>query len=131
MVVVSHNVGFLEEGKVPFKPAIRERITTAGHVVLTGTMATRNINKAISTRMGGWSETEIINATMRMFGQGMKVCPEIAAMAADSGLIPFGDVIAVAGSGRGWDTAVVIRANSSNRYFDQKIREILCKPADF
>jgi uncharacterized protein len=131
LVVVSHNVGFLEEGKVPFDPAIRERITAAGHVVLTGTMATRNINKAISTRLGGYSETEIINAVMRMFGQGMKVCPEIAAMAADSGLIPFGDVIAVAGTGRGWDTAVVIRANSSNRYFDQKIREVLCKPADF
>jgi len=131
LVVVSHNVGFVEEGKVGFDPDIRERITAAGHVVLTGTMATRNLNKAISTRFGGYSQTEIVNAVMRMFGQGMKVCPEIAAMAADSGLIPFDDVIAVAGTGRGWDTAVVIRANSSNRYFDQKIREILCKPRDF
>lgn len=128
MVVVSHNYGFHEEGKVPFEPAAREKITAAGHAVLTATMATRNINRAISSRMGGYSETEIINATMRMFGQGMKVCPEIAAMAADAGLIPFDDVIAVAGTGRGWDTAIVIRANSSNRYFDQKIREVLCKP---
>ena len=131
LVVVSHNIGFSEEGKVHFDPGIRERITSAGHAVLTGTMATRNINKAISTRFGGYSETEIVNAALRMFGQGMKVCPEIAAMACDSGLIPFGDVIAVAGTGRGWDTAVIIRANSSTRYYDQKIREVLCKPRDF
>lgn len=131
IVAVTHNVGFSEEGKSELDPAIREELEKTGHAVLTGTMATRNINKAISAKTGGYSQTEIINATLRMFGQGMKVCPEITAMAADSGLVPFGDVIAIAGTGRGWDTAAVIRANSSNRYFDQKVREILCKPRGF
>ena len=131
IVVVSHNVGFSEEGKTTFDPEVRAALTQAGHHVLTATMATRNLNKAVSTRFGGYSETELITATLRMFGQGMKVCPEIAAMAADAGLIPFHDVIAAAGTGRGWDTAVVIRANSSNRFFDIKVREILCKPRSF
>lgn len=131
IVVVTHNVGFSEEGKDEFDPQIRKELIDAGHSVLTGTMATRNINKAVSTKWGGYSQTEIVNATLRMFGQGVKVCPEITAMAADTGLIPFEDIIAAAGTGRGWDTAMVIRANSSNRFFDIKIREILCKPKSF
>ncbi len=131
MVVVTHNVGFAEEGRDEFDPDIRTEITKAGHLVLTGTMPTRNINKAVSSRLGGYSQTEIVNAALRMFGQGAKVCPEITAMAADAGLIPFEDVIAVAGTGRGWDTAMVLKANSSNKFFDMKIREIICKPRSF
>ena len=131
LVVVTHNVGFSEEGEGEFDAKIRKKIEKAGHVVHTGTMATRNINKAISENSGGYSQTEIVNATLRMFGQGIKVCAEMAAMACDSGLIPFQDVICVAGTANGADTAAVIRANSSNRFFNIKIREILCKPAEF
>ncbi|MFO8058510.1 MAG: pyruvate kinase alpha/beta domain-containing protein [bacterium] len=131
IITVTHNVGFAHEGEGEFDSTVREELEKAGHPVLTATMATRNINKAISARLGGYSQTEIINSTLRMFGQGMKVCPEIAAMAADAGLVPCQDVIAVAGTGRGWDTAVVLQANSSNRFFDIKIKEILCKPRSF
>jgi uncharacterized protein len=53
------------------------------------------------------------------------------AMAADAGLVPPSDVIAVAGTGRGADTCCVIRANSSNRFFDIKVREIIVKPKEF
>jgi hypothetical protein len=66
-----------------------------------------------------------------MLGQGTKVVVEIVAMSADAGLIPFSDVIVVAGTGRGADTAAVIKANSSNRFFDIKLREYLVKPYDF
>jgi len=66
-----------------------------------------------------------------MLGQGIKVCVEIVAMAADAGLIPFDDVIAVAGTDRGADTVAIIRANSSNNFFKIKVREILAKPRDF
>ncbi len=52
-------------------------------------------------------------------------------MSADAGLIPFSDVISVAGTGRGADTAAVIEANSSNKFFDIKLREYLVKPYDF
>jgi len=131
IVTVTHNVGFAHEGEGEFDPQIREELEKAGHPVLTATMATRNINKAISARLGGYSQTEIITSTLRMFGQGMKVCPEIAAMAVDAGLVPCRDVMAIAGTGRGWDTAVILQANSSNRFFDIKIKEILCKPRSF
>jgi hypothetical protein len=39
--------------------------------------------------------------------------------------------LAVAGTGRGADTAVIIGANSSNKFFEIKIREILAKPRVF
>ena len=62
-------------------------------------------------------------------GQGMKVVIEITVMAADAGLVRTDeDIIAVGGSGRGADTAVVLRPVNSNDFFDLKVKEILCKP---
>jgi hypothetical protein len=52
-------------------------------------------------------------------------------MACDAGLIPPEEVIAVAGTGRGADTAAIVKAESSNRFFDIKIREIIIKPYEF
>ena len=64
-----------------------------------------------------------------MFSQGTKVAVEIAVMALDAGLIPFGEpVIAVGGSGRGADTAVVLTPAHAKAIFDTEILEIICKP---
>ncbi len=61
----------------------------------------------------------------------MKVCVEIAAMAADAGMItPDKDVIVIAGSGRGSDTAVVIRPANSHNLFDTVIKEVIAKPSN-
>jgi len=38
------------------------------------------------------------------------------------------DVICVAGTGHGADTALVLRAVNARNFFDLKVREILCKP---
>jgi hypothetical protein len=131
LVVVTHNVGFKEEGKDEFDPAVRAEVEKVGHRVLTATMVTRNLNKNFFTKWGGYTQTDLVTASLRMFGEGAKVCAEIAAMACDAGLIPFADVVAVAGTSRGADTAVVLRANSSNRFFEIKFKEILCKPKNF
>ena len=130
LVVVSHNVGFQEPGKGKFEPQNRARIEALGGRVLTGTMVLRNVGTAIRDKQA-YSQQDLIANVLRMFGQGMKVCVEIVAMAADTGIIPFGDVVAVGGTARGADTAVILGANSSNRFFDIKIREILAKPRDF
>jgi hypothetical protein len=72
---------------------------------------------------------ETIADTLRIFGQGMKVVCEISMMAADSGLVRTDeDIIAIAGSSRGADTAVVLKPVNTHNFFDLKIREILCKP---
>ncbi len=61
----------------------------------------------------------------------MKVVVEISAMAADSGAVPVDrDVIAIAGSSRGADTAVVIKSAYSHSLFDAVVREIIAKPRE-
>jgi len=53
-------------------------------------------------------------------------------MAADAGLIPVDrDVIAIAGTGRGADTALRIKPANSARFFELKIREVIAKPSNF
>jgi len=52
-------------------------------------------------------------------------------MAADAGLVPPADVVCVAGTGRGADTAAVVRAVPSNMFFDLKIRAYVAKPYNF
>jgi hypothetical protein len=75
---------------------------------------------------------ELIANVLRRMGEGTKVCVEITLMAADAGLIPADkDVIAIAGTGRGADTALRIHSANTGRFFDLKIREIIAKPLDF
>jgi hypothetical protein len=78
---------------------------------------------------------EILRETLYAFGQGLKVAVEVAMLAAASGYVePFQDVIAVGGTSRGADTAIVVRATFPNHAFSQdetkrlKIHEVLCKP---
>jgi len=106
----------------------KRKIEKKGGKVYTGTMVLRGLGAAIRSKTGGYSHEQLIADTLRMFGQGTKVCVEIVAMASDAGLIPSQEVIAVAGTGRGADTAVLIQANSSNYFFDIKILEYLVKP---
>lgn len=130
-VVVTHNTGFKEPGLQEFPEEIRQQVTTRGVKVLTGTMVLRSLGTSIRDMGGGYSEQELIANSLRMLCQGMKVCVEITAMAADAGLIPAEDIIAVAGTGRGADTVCLIKADSSNRFFKIKVKEIITKPKEF
>jgi len=72
---------------------------------------------------------DLIANVLRLFSQGMKVCFEITVMAADAGAIPIGEnVIAVAGQGRGSDTAIVIKSANTTSFFDLDVQEIIAKP---
>lgn len=130
IVVVTHNTGFKEEGAQSFPADLKQTLIEKGIKVHTGTMVLRSLGTAIRDITGGYSEQEIVANTLRMFSQGVKVCVEIAAMAADGGLIPFIDVVAIAGTGRGADTACTIQANSSNRFFKIRIKEFIAKPKE-
>jgi uncharacterized protein len=130
LIVVTHNCGFAEPGQVELDPAVRRRVEERGHRVLVGTLPLRSLGTALRKLMGG-SEQEIVNATLRIFCQGAKVCVEMAAMVADAGLIgPDEDIVAVAGTSSGADTACVVRPMPSNRLFDIRVREFLCKPGE-
>lgn len=130
LVVVTHNYGFKEPGTLEMPPDVRHEIESLGGIVYTGTMPFRNIGTAIREKQE-YSQQDLIANTLRIFGQGLKVCVEIAMMAADAGLLKPDDVICVAGTGRGADTVALIKPQSSNRLFDIKIRDILAKPIDW
>jgi hypothetical protein len=58
------------------------------------------------------------------------VVAELALMAADAGLVRTDEpVISVAGSGRGADTAAVLKPANAQAFFDLRFLEILCMPA--
>lgn len=75
---------------------------------------------------------EIIAHVLRLFGAGVKVACECACMAADAGLIRTDrEVIALGGNGGGADTAVVLLPGNTHRFFDTRVREIICKPRNW
>ena len=130
VIVVTHNTGFKEPGLQELDQKTREELEKAGVIVHTGTMVLRNLGTAIRDLLG-YSQQDLVANTLRILGEGVKVCAEMAAMVADAGLVPPGDIVAVAGTRSGADTAVVIHAQPSNMFFKMKIREVLAKPRDW
>lgn len=131
LVVVTHSASFGQAGTQEFDEGLRKEIENAGHSVHTGVHILRGLGKAIKNKIG-YSEEEIVANTLRIFGQGIKVCVEIAAMAADAGMVPCpGDVVAVAGTARGADTVAVVAVAPSHKFFDLKVRSIIAKPFEF
>lgn len=129
LVVVTHHVGFKAPGQDEMSASTREELRAAGATLLTTTHLFANVERAAARKFGGIYVGGIISETLRLFGQGTKVCLEIATMALDAGLIPYGkDVIAVAGASRGADTAIVLRPAHAREFFETEVREIVCKP---
>jgi len=96
---------------------------------LTATHSLSSLEAAIQEKFGGIPPLQLIAHTYYTFSQGMKVAVEVAVMAADAGLVENGeDVIAVAGTGEGADTAIVLKAACSNNFFDLKVREVIAMP---
>jgi hypothetical protein len=128
LVVVAHSVGFKENNSNEFNVDAKKEIVELGGSVLFSTMPFHSINDAIRTKMGSSIET-LIADTLRMMGQGTKVCVEIVAMACDAGLVGADkSVLAIAGTGRGADTVMIIKSANSRRFFDMKILEVVAKP---
>ena len=130
LIVVAHSTGHRKAGQQLMEPEIKKQIEKLGGVVFVGTDALTGFTRAMREKER-FTELTLISDTLRMFGQGMKVCVEIVAMASDANLIPVDDVIAVAGTAKGADTSVIIGANSTNQFFNIKVREILAKPRDY
>ncbi len=76
-----------------------------------------------------YSYPDDAQAALRLFCEGAKVCPEVVMLATDGGAVPKGtEVIALAGTGSGADTAMVIASAGSKDFRQLRIRELLCKP---
>ena len=101
-----------------------------GAQIITGTRTLMgNVGSALRERLGALPLVEIVAHTYYTFSQGMKVAVEVALMAADAGLLEDQEqVIAVAGTGSGADTAIVMKKVYSTNFFDLKIHELICMP---
>jgi hypothetical protein len=123
IVVVPHQYGFSEEQRFPRE--LVSELEQKGHFVHFGTMLFHTDN------FYGITTPSVMATLLRTFCQGMKVCVEIILIAVDGGYVATGEkVIAVAGTGRGADTAVVAIAAPSNKLNEFHITEIICKPLE-
>lgn len=129
IVCVTHVAGFKNPGEIEISPRARDELSTAGVEVLMTTHVLSGAERGLSKAFGGIYPIEIMAASLRMFGQGVKVCVEISVMALDAGMIAYGEpVIALSGTSRGLDTAIIIRPSHASSIIDTKIDTIICKP---
>jgi hypothetical protein len=132
IIAFTHVTGFDGPNVQELSPDTRKRLESAGVSVFTGQHAFGGVGRAVRNKLGTYQVDEIMAWTLRTFGQGTKVAVEIALMAADAGLVRTDEnVISLGGTGRGVDTALVIRPANSYHFFDLKVREMICKPRDF
>lgn len=139
VIAVSHSQGVREPNTQEFTEGSRKQFEIQGGILLTATHVFGGLNRAlgqgsIEPAPRSYVIGDIVAQTLRIFSQGMKVVCEIAAMAADAGLVRTDeDVIVIAGTGavatgRGADTAVVLKPAYAHEFFDMRVKEILCKP---
>jgi len=144
VVVVTHNAGYLEPNSQQFSEENAEVVRGRGGLLLTTTSALGGLSRAMgqsSLMPPGASYVigDIVANALRVLGQGVKVACEIAAMAADSGLVRTDEeIISIAGTNlgldetaRGVDTALVIQPANVHLFFQTQVKEILCKPREW
>lgn len=129
LVIVTISSGFTREGWV-MPDDVRKELESKGAKVLTCIHALGDdVSSAFSGKFGGHSPNEIVADVLRRFSQGMKVAVEITIMAAEAGLIDVSqETIAVAGTDRGADTAIVVKPSYARDFLSFEIKEILAKP---
>lgn len=122
LVVIPHQFGFIRKVNA-FPPEIVQELRDAGHYVHFSTMLFH------TDGLYGTGTATVMANLLRCFSQGVKVCFEVVMMATDGGLASVGEkVIAIAGTGRGSDTALVMQASSSQEMTKLRVNEIVCKP---
>jgi len=104
----------------------RREVEGLGIRVLTSLHA---LGDDVNESFKGDVPNKIVRETLYRFCQGMKVAVEVAIMAADAGLLdPAQEAIAIAGTGEGADTAIVLKPAYARKFNEMEIREILAKP---
>ena len=122
-------MGFKGPNIDEFLPEHFEEITRLGGKVLKATILTHSLETSLADQFKGSAPTLLIANTLRRLGQGIKVCCEIVMEAVDAGLIPEEtEVVATAGTARGWDTVALVKSAASKRFLKLSVLEIWAKP---
>jgi hypothetical protein len=131
LVVVGGVFGFEEPNTVGMREENRSSIERNGGKLLFAGHAFGMMGRAVHKKFGAIQVDEVVAHVLRLFSPGVKVGCEITCMAVDAGLIKAGgEAIAIAGSARGADSAIVIRPSNTHTFFDTRILEIICKPRE-
>lgn len=130
LVAVTHVCGFMKPGTNTLPEETRKHLNDNGMKTVTAAHALSGAERGISKVFQGVYPAELMAATLRMLGQGVKVCVEIGLMAMDNGAVEYGKpVVCVAGSGSGADTCCIITPSYTATLLETKVHEILCKPS--
>jgi hypothetical protein len=129
IVNVTHHAGFKGGDLIEIEDKNRAELEKMGVKIYAGSHSLSGVGRGISNKFGGITPVEIIAATLRLFSQGVKVGVEITIMTSDAGLIPTDtEIIAIGGTGKGLDAAVVLQPAHMGNFFDLKINEIIAMP---
>lgn len=132
LVVVTHSVGFREPGADEFSSEIRKAYDGTRHHVCTATHLFRGLEGYLAKQFNGAYPPQIFATALRMFGEGTKVAFEIAIMAADAGLVPIDRwVVSCGGTGRGLDTAYVLKPCNTTDLRRFRFGELLAIPSEY
>lgn len=122
-------IGSLRIG-IPDKE-IWEKLEESGVKIVRATDPLYNIGAALEHR-GVPTLATFIRMCLRVISSGTAVCVTAVLMATDNGVLSEGEeVVAVAGSWIGLDTALIVRASNSVNLFKpgaMQVKEIICKP---
>jgi len=131
ITAVTYHCGFREPFQNVMDKEVRRDLEAKGITVVAATHALSGVERSIGKKFSGNYPVLLVAETLRLFGQGTKVAVEVSIMAADAGVLSGSDIIAVGGTGRGADTALVLKPVNQSDFFDMRIRETLCKPRSF
>ena len=131
IIAVTYGAGSKYREEVEEFNRNRETLAKKGIQTVRGLQGLSATERAFENKYkSGLLPLNIVADTLRMFSQGMKVCLEVALMAAEAGFItPDEEVVVVGGSGTGADTAVIMKPAYAASMFDTKFKAILCMPA--
>jgi hypothetical protein len=117
------------------KPEIRQELEGLGVAIIDKAPYVFHNSVLEAASWSGAFPERLVKETLYCFGQGMKVAVEVVLIGVSCGYVaPYEDVIGVGGSGKGADTAVVLRATYPACLFDKdpakrlEIKEVIAMP---
>lgn len=135
IVIITHAYYFVNSStRQEFPEEKLKELKNKGLKFHIGTHSMSGIERGLRIKKEAWIFVDMLAKMLGWhFGQGVKVCIEIASTAVDAGLIPDleRDIIVVGGTGRGADTVCLIKPAPTSEFKELRVKAILAKPLNF